>query len=209
MVKHTQRSGHDNRLRVVAITGSLRDKSYTTMALRVALDGAASVSAETKLLDLRAFDLGFAGMPDDAHPGLSALKFEIRRAHGILLGTPEYHGSFSGVLKNALDLMGFEEFEGKMIGLIGVSAGRLGALDALNSLRNIGRTLHAWVVPEQVSVPDVANAFDEEGRLKDAELEGRLRRIGSRVAEFARLHERGRAQEFVESWEHAMENPGG
>src|SRR4051812_23864812 len=109
MVKHTQRGGHDNRLRVVAITGSLRDKSYTTMALRVALDGAASASAETKLLDLRAFNLGFAGMPGDAHPGLSALKFEIRRAHGILLGTPEYHGSFSGVLKNALDLMGFEE----------------------------------------------------------------------------------------------------
>ncbi len=42
---------------------------------------------------------------------------EVAGAQGIILGTPEYHGSFSGVLKNALDLMGFDEFEGKMIGL--------------------------------------------------------------------------------------------
>ena len=63
-----------------------------------------------------------------------------------ILATPEYHGGSSGVLKNALDLMGFDEFEGKMVGLVGVSGGRMGAVDALNTLRNIGRALHAWVV---------------------------------------------------------------
>jgi NAD(P)H-dependent FMN reductase len=126
-----------------------------------------------------------------------------------VLGTPEYHGSFSGVLKNALDLMGFDEFEGKMIGLIGVSAGRTGAFEALTSLRNVGRALHAWVVPEQVSIPNAARAFDGRGHLNDPVLEKRLREVGGRVAEFARLHEYGRAREFVESWEAAIENPGG
>jgi NAD(P)H-dependent FMN reductase len=133
----------------------------------------------------------------------------VRKAQGILLGTPEYHGSFSGVLKNALDLMGFAEFEGKMIGLIGVSAGRTGAFDALASLRNVGRALHAWVVPEQVSIPNASKAFDAHGHLKEPVLEKRLRQVGSRVAEFARLHEHGRAREFVETWEAAVENPGG
>jgi NAD(P)H-dependent FMN reductase len=199
-----------NNIRVVGISGSLRDNSYTTLSLRVALEGAADAGADTKLLDLREYKLDFAGLREGAgQHGLGELKNEVKQAHGILLGTPEYHGSFSGVLKNALDLMGFEEFEGKMIGLVGVSAGRLGAFDALNSLRNVGRALHAWVVPEQVSIPEVSKVFDDLGRLSDPDLEERLRSVGGRVAEFARLHECGRAREFVESWEGAMENPGG
>ena len=201
---------HPNKIRVVAISGSLRSASYTSQALRIALEGAAEIASETKLLDLRDYQLEFACEDEtSSSPGLARLKTEVQQAQGILLGTPEYHGSFSGVLKNALDLMGFDEFEGKMIGLIGVSAGRTGAFDALTALRNVGRALHAWVVPEQVSIPDAARAFDERGHLKDPGLEKRLRHVGSRVAEFARLHEYGRAREFVDSWEAAMENAGG
>jgi FMN reductase len=206
MLSRTQRIS----IRVIAISGSLRTASYTTQALRIALEGAAEMGAETKLLDLHDYNLEFACEEHvSSSPGADRMKTEVRQAHGILLGTPEYHGSFSGVLKNALDLMGFEEFEGKMIGLVGVSAGRTGAFDALTALRNVGRALHAWVVPEQVSLPNASKAFDEQGHLKEAALERRLRQVGSRVAEFARLHECGRAREFVESWEAAMENPGG
>ena len=72
-----------------------------------------------RLIDLRDYELAFA--MGEHHANVSAsldrLRAEVRAAHGILIGTPEYHGSFSGVLKNALDLMGFDEFEGKMIGL--------------------------------------------------------------------------------------------
>lgn len=203
-------SSRPPQIRVVAISGSLREASYTTQALRIALEGAGDIASETRLLDLRDYHLDFAcGDRSSVSPGVARLKADVREAQGILLGTPEYHGSFSGVLKNALDLMGFDEFEGKMIGLIGVSAGRTGAFDALTALRNVGRALHAWVVPEQVSIPDARKAFDENGHLKDPGLENRLRLVGSRVAEFARLHECGRAREFVESWEAAMENPGG
>lgn len=199
------------KIRVVAISGSLRKGSLTTSALRIALLGSAESGAETKLIDLRDYDLIFAGGENHhlAEPGVARLKEQVKRAHGILLGTPEYHGSFSGVLKNALDLMGFDEFEGKMVGLVGVSAGRLGAFDALNSLRNVGRALHAWVVPEQVSIPEAWKVFDEAGRLRDPKLAERLHHVGRRVAEFSRLHECGRAREFVEFWESAMENPGG
>lgn len=202
---------NDTEIRVVAISGSLRPNSYTTMALTVALEGAAQTGASTSLLNLRDFELEFAGTDDNADPngGIARLSSEVKRAHGILLGTPEYHGSFSGVLKNALDLMGFEEFEGKMIGLVGVSAGRMGAFDALNTLRNVGRALHAWVVPEQVSIPEASKVFNSAGELTDVETVERLRHLGNRVAEFAKLHECGRAREFVASWEGAMENPGG
>jgi NAD(P)H-dependent FMN reductase len=194
-------------IRVVAISGSLRTASYTTRALRIALEGAAQMGAETKLLDLREYNLEFACEEHvSCSPGADRMKAEVRRAHGILLGTPEYHGSFSGVLKNALDLMGFQEFEGKMIGLVGVSAGKTGAFDALTALRNVGRALHAWVVPEQVSIPAAKKAFDHQGHLNDPGLEKRLRQVGSRVAEFARLHESSRTRELVET---ILEKPGG
>jgi FMN reductase len=199
------------KVTVVGLSGSLRQGSYTTMALRTALRGAAEAGANVRLIDLRDYELPFAMGEHHANvsPSLDKLRDEVRAAHGILIGTPEYHGSCSGVLKNALDLMGFDEFEGKMIGLVGVSAGRMGAFDALNSLRNVGRALHAWVVPEQVSIPEAWKVFDEAGAIHDAQIEQRLLQVGRRVAEFARLHECGRAQEFVESWEGAMENPGG
>jgi NAD(P)H-dependent FMN reductase len=194
---------------VVGICGSLRQGSYTRMAVNVALRGAADAGARTQLLDLVEYGLGFAGRGDGAEPeSVAALRRHVQEADGIILGTPEYHGSFSGVLKNALDLMGFTEFEGKMIGLVGVSGGKMGAFDALNSLRNVGRALHAWVVPEQASVPEAWKVFDDNGQLKDAEIAERLHAVGRRVARFARLHKCA-AAEFLKDWEAAPMNPGG
>jgi FMN reductase len=211
---NTRKKSHGIHLiRVVGICGSLRRGSYTRRAVIEALEGADEAGAETKLIDLRDYRLTFADGEDETADSVPEdvlrLRRDVRSAHGILLGTPEYHGSLSGVLKNALDLMGFDEFEGKMIGLIGISGGQAGAVDALNSLRNIGRALHAWVVPEQVSIPQAAEVFPHSGVIRDADVGERLRRVGYRVAEFARLHEAGRAQEFVKTWEAAMENPGG
>ena len=88
------------------------------------------------------------------------LREEAKGAHGLILGTSEYHGGVSGVLKNALDLIGFEELEGKMIGLVGVSGGALGAVHALSHLRTVGRAFHAWVIPEQAAVSEAWKAFD-------------------------------------------------
>ncbi len=201
----------DRDLLVVGLGGSIRLGSYTRRALEIALAGAASLGARTDLIDLREYNLGFAGGDPDASeaPDARRLRQRVKAAQGIVLGTPEYHGSFSGVLKNALDLMGFEEFEGKMVGLVGVSGGRMGAFDAMNGLRNVGRALHAWVIPEQASVPEASKVFDDAGGIKDAEIEKRLREVGRQVARFAHLHKCAEAQEFLEKWEQAQENPGG
>ena len=75
-----------------------------------------------------------------------------------------------------------------MIGLVGVSGGAVGAIDALNGLRTIGRALHAWVIPEQVCIPEAYKAFGESGHLKDHKLERRLKDVGRKVALFASLH---------------------
>jgi len=203
-------SEQETTLRIAGISGSLRAGSYTRRAVEIALEGAAETGAETRLIDLRDYNLVFrdgkddTGYPDDVF----RLRSEVKQAEGVILGTPEYHGSFSGVLKNALDLMGFDEFEGKMIGLVGVSGGRMGAFDALNSLRNIGRALHAWVIPEQTSVPEAWNVFSEDGKIADPQSEQRLKEIGRQVARFSRLHKCENALEFLRSWQKAPANPG-
>ena len=196
---------------VAGINGSLRDGSYTRLAVRLALQGAEEVGAQTQLIDLREYDLIFCDgkVGKDAPPDVLRLRQEVKQAQGIILGTPEYHGSFSGVLKNALDLMGFDEFEGKMIGLVGVSGGKMGAINALNSLRTVGRALHAWVVPEQVSVPQAWRMFDAAGNLKDPRLEDELKNVGRQVARFTLLHSSEQAREFLRLWETAPANPGG
>ncbi len=202
---------NDPVIRVVGINGSLRDGSYTRLAVKLALQGAEEVGAQTQLIDLREYDLIFCDgkVGKDAPPDVLRLRQEVKQAQGIILGTPEYHGSFSGVLKNALDLMGFDEFEGKMIGLVGVSGGKMGAINALNSLRTVGRSLHAWVVPEQVSVPEAWRMFDAAGNLKDPRLEDELKNVGRQVARFTLLHSSEQAREFLRLWETAPANPGG
>lgn len=202
----------DRPIQVVALAGSLRENSLTRAALRIALSGARATSAQTRLLDLNEYDLPFADGRDDEStypPGVFRLREDVKAAQGIIIGTPEYHGSYTGVLKNALDLLGFDEFEGKIVGLVGVSAGKMGAVSALDGLRGIGRSLHAWVIPEQVSIAEVERVITEDGTIQNPRIEGRLRELGRQVARFAYLHTANKPLEFLRQWETAPENPGG
>ena len=197
-------------IHVAGICGSLRAGSYTRRAVECALQGAVEAGASTQLIDLRDYQLVFrAGKDETGYPDdVFRLRQEVKQATGVILGTPEYHGSFSGVLKNALDLMGFDEFEGKMIGMVGVSGGRMGAFDAMNSLRNVGRALHAWVIPDQASVPEAWKVFTGDGKIGDPQVEERLKEVGRQVARFARLHKCENALEFLTKWQKAQTNPG-
>jgi FMN reductase len=177
----------------------------TRMAVRCALFGAEEGGAKTQLLDLAGYDLPFLGSDNGGRAAMAVGRFmaDLRAADGIIIGSPEIHGSISGVLKNALDLTDRDLFEGKMLGLIGIAGGRMGAGETLSHLRAIGRSLHAWVVPTQVSIGDAAGAFDSQGAPVDAEVEDRLRSVGRQVAHFARLHKCQNHVQFLKEWEGA------
>jgi FMN reductase len=186
------KQGATRLIEVAGICGSLRKDSLTRMALQIALEGAKEVGAQIRLINLSDYQLIFCDGKDDesSYPeDVFRLREEVAAAQGIILATPEYHGGYSGVLKNALDLMGGAQFKGKVTGLLGVSGGSMGAFGALNGLREVCRSLHAWVIPEQVAIPDVWEAFDGFGRLKNAEFEKRLKEVGRQVTRFAYLHE--------------------
>ena len=183
---------------ISGICGSLNPDSATRRALRLALEGASRAGAQTQLLDLRDFDLPFAesGFTAAQFPDVARFNQLVRQSDGLIWATPEYHGSFSGALKNALDLGSFPEYEGKMIGLLGTAAGQIGAINALSQLRTIGRQLHAWVLPHQVSVARAYAAFDENGRLSDEKLAASVAKLGSEVAQWAAHHAGARNTEI-------------
>ncbi|MBI4369703.1 MAG: NAD(P)H-dependent oxidoreductase [Elusimicrobia bacterium] len=197
---------------ILGICASLESNSRTLRVLELALQAAAREGAETNLANLRDFEIGQLNSPFQTRrsPGhLRKLKGLCRKASGIIMATPEYHGSFTGALKSVLDWMGFEEFEGKMIGLIGVAGGSMGALGALSHLRAVCRQLHAWVVPEQVSISNSAETLNHEGNPRDPLLVKRLEQLGVQVARFSMLHSQHSWNEFVKLWEQGVQNPGG
>ena len=179
----------NHHINVIAICGSLREGSTTHAALSVALTGAEEEGAEVELIDLRKYRAIFQSVDasDIPHEVLK-LKAKVRRADGILLGTPEYHGSFSGVLKYTLDLMSYDEFENKVVGLVGVSGGRMGAVNALSMLRTVGASLRAFVIPTSVSIPQASDAFDANGNIHDLDIVERIKKVGREVTQIAALH---------------------
>ena len=178
-----------SNVHVAGICGSLSTDSSTRRALQIALGGAAGGGALTTLVDLRDLKLPFAGTDWTAQefPDVARFNGIVRAADALIWATPEYHGSFTGALKNALDL-GYEEYEGKMVALIGVAGGAIGAINALSHLRTVARQLHAWVLPRQVSIASAGKAFDEQGQLLDTTLQKALEALGTEVAKYARLH---------------------
>ncbi|NKE35398.1 NAD(P)H-dependent oxidoreductase [Natronococcus sp. JC468] len=175
----------DETVHVVGVVGSLREGSYTRPALRHALDAAEASGASAELIDLRELELPLFDADDDEAGDAPELARRIREADSVLLGTPMYHGSYSSVLKTALDYCGFDEFENKTVGLLAVSGGSF-PVGALDHLRVVCRALDAWVLPHQAAVPNAHRRF--EGReLVDEDLRGRVETLGVRAVQFANI----------------------
>ncbi len=192
----------NDSLRITGVCGSLSADGTTRKALEIALKGAAEYNAETALLELRDFNLVFYGsVPQDEYPpDVLQLRQALRDSQGIILATPEYHGSLTGALKNMLDLMSIEDFETKIIGLVGVAGGDIGAINSLNTMKTICRNLHCWVLPQEVSIANSAQTFDDDGTVKDPAIEERLLNVGRQVVKFASVQQRVQQDEFMKMW---------
>ncbi|MGB3300702.1 MAG: NADPH-dependent FMN reductase [Phormidesmis sp.] len=162
-------------VKIVGICGSLRTDSYSMQAIALAMQRVEALGAESELLDLKEMTLPFCdgGKEYPDYPDVERLQKTVMQADGLILATPEYHGGISGVIKNALDLMSFEELSGKVVGAISVLGGQPNS-NALNDLRLIMRWVHAWVIPEQIAIGQAWQAFAADGTLKDEKLSARL-----------------------------------
>ncbi|MFB6228930.1 MAG: NADPH-dependent FMN reductase [Halobacteriales archaeon] len=168
---------------VIGICGSLRDTSRTRIAVSEALAASAQAGASVELVDLRSYELPSLNATDTEVPDATEFQETVKRADSVLLATPNYHGSYSGALKNALDYCGRDEFAETTVGLLEVAAGTFPG-SALIHLRTVSRTLRAWTLPTEVAIPDSHSLITDSG-IQDADLAERTRRLGRELVTYA------------------------
>ena len=167
-------------MRILAVSGSLRETSYNTSLLRAALE-AAPDGVELELWE------GLAELPlydedleaGDTPESVRQLREDWAAADAILFATPEYNGSVPGGLKNAIDWASRPKLEGVLrnttVAVVGASTGQFGALWAQQDLKRILGIAGARVVGTEIPVARAHERFDAEGRLLDAEVFEQLR----------------------------------
>jgi chromate reductase, NAD(P)H dehydrogenase (quinone) len=169
-------------MRILAVSGSLRNDSFNTKLLRAAV-AAAPEGVEVELFDPAAIgDLPIYDQDLDQStvPGpVARLRAEWHEADAILFATPEYNGSIPGGLKNAVDWASRPRLEAaltnKNVAVIGASPGQFGAMWAQADLRRILGIAGARVIGDELPVTRAHERFDDAGRLLDGELFERLR----------------------------------
>jgi len=174
-----------NKIHIVIILGSVRENNFTKKAARVTLDElekTAGVSVE--LIDPSKLTLPLPGQRSESDDASNMVE-SIKNATGVILSTPEYHGSFSSVIKLVIENLGFPSvLSGKPVSLLGVAGGQIGAIKSLEALRGVCSHVGAIVLPGPVSIANVQNMFDENGKCTDESTEKRLRGLAENLVAF-------------------------
>jgi len=182
-----------DQLRVLAVIGSPRSASVTRTVIEHI---AAHLNAEGCAVDM--LDLGKQPLPlynpDTAEdqPGFAALQARVDRADVFVLGTPDYHGGTSGVLKNFLDHF-WHEFAGKLFATVVASHEK--GLTVTDQLRTVARQCYAWSLPYGVAFVE-----DEEvkgGRIAGGQLKRRLDMLVRDVCVYGELLARQRRADLA------------
>lgn len=177
-----------DEINVLGITGSTREGSYNKKLLVEAANLAKEQGANVTLVSLKDFPMPFYDGDEEARAGMPPAAKRLRKlmidSQVILIASPEYNGSVSAVLKNALDWASRGEagnasqsaFAGKKILIMSASPGKSGGVRGLQHLKTVIENAGGKTDADQIVVPYADKAFDESGKLKDAQLRTTLQR---------------------------------
>jgi FMN reductase len=179
---------------VLGIGGTPRAGSSSEQALRETLRHVAALGIDTELITAR--DLDFPMYDPDGSPlcePANRLLAAVRRADGIVIATPGYHGGTSGLLKNALDHL--QELaadpapylHGKAVGCIVTASGWQAGVTTLTSLRSTVHALRGWPTPLGVVINSMTKPFGSDGQVVDPKVGDQLATLAEQVATFARV----------------------
>lgn len=179
---------------IVGLGGTVRSGSTSETALVKALAAAAAAGAETLL-----FGGAFLAALPHYDPRCSADNAEqmrlvdtVRRADGLIVSTPGYHGSISGLVKNALDCLedlrddARPYLDGRAVGCIVTAAGAQAGGSTLAALRGIVHAMRGWPTPFGATLNSTGGLFDEDGAFSDPRDAGAIDIVAQQVVEFAR-----------------------
>ena len=183
---------------VVGIGGTIGGVSSTERALRIALDSVERHGYRTQMFGgadmarLPLYDPKATERTEDERAFVAA----VRGASAVIIASPGYHGSISGVVKNALDLL--EEtardperpyLADMPVGLIATAYGWQATGSTIAALRSIVHALRGWPTPFAAAINTQVTKFDAEGGASDPAVLEQLRLVGRQVARFAPLSE--------------------
>ena len=162
-------------MKILAISGSLREASNNTALLRTLAEEApegVDIEVWNGLRDIPPYDGDHDLEPGP--PAVEAFRALVREADAVIFATPEYNSSVPGALKNALDWasrpLATNAFRNKPVAVIGSSAGAFGAVWAAAELRKVLAAMGARVTEVELTVGHANEKFDENGELIDGEI---------------------------------------
>ena len=178
-----------NTIKILGISGSLRNASYNTALIRAASE-MLPTGMRLEMLDLADLPMFNVDTEKPFPPAVVKFREKIAMADAVLIATPEYNSSISGALQNALDWASRAPdapFAGKPVAIMGASTGVFGTARAQLHLRQVLTHIDALVMPKpEVMVARAAEAFDEEGNLVDETARKFLQDLLTGLAEWTR-----------------------
>ncbi|HQP19637.1 MAG TPA: NADPH-dependent FMN reductase [Phenylobacterium sp.] len=183
------------RPKIIGIGGTIRPGSSTERALLVALRAAEAGGAETTLLGgefLAKLPIFNPSAPETTPEQLELIE-AVRTADGVIVASPGYHGSISGVIKNALDTLealAKDErpyFTDRAVGCIITANGWQAAGTSLTTLRSVIHALRGWPTPYGAAFNATSSSFGPDGEPVDPKDAWQLATVGQQVLEFAKM----------------------
>jgi NAD(P)H-dependent FMN reductase len=165
---------------VLGVAGSTRRSSYSTQALKIALEHAKKQGAEVRLLEVAKLPLYDPSAP--ASEEVELVAEAVSWADAFILASPDYHGSMSGAIKNFLDHF-YEEFAGKLFGYIVASHEK--GLTVMDQMRTAVRQCYGWSMPYGVSVNGPQDF--SSGELVNARLSKRVQMMSRDLVVYGKL----------------------
>jgi FMN reductase len=178
---------NETGIRIAVLLGSVRPDNYTRKAAALVVDELRGRGVHVDVVDPAdmEFPLPGTGTSDDAE----RMQQIVRDASALVVCTPEYHGGLSSVIKLMIENMGFPSaMSGKPAALLGVAAGRIGAIKSLEMLRSICSHVGCHVLPAPVSVANVQEKFDDEGRVLDPAVDKSVRGVATNILDYLDRH---------------------
>ncbi len=171
-------------IKITCLLGTSRPGSYTGKALAIVVDELdKNPDVSVTVIDPSDLALNFPGKGSDA--GAAHMVQSVKAATGLVLATPEYHGSFSAMMKLMIENLGFpSSMAGKPVALLGVAAGRIGAIKSLEQLRGVCSHVGAIVLPGPVSIAGVQSVFDEDDHITDPTAERQIRGVAKALTDY-------------------------
>jgi FMN reductase len=181
---------------ILGLGGTTRPSSSSERALTLALASAEAAGCEVALLtglhlQLPLYDAGVSARTAEATKLIELL----RQCHGLIIASPGYHGSMSGMMKNALDYIedmrddAAPYLEGRAVGCIACAAGWQAIGTTITAMRSVVHALRGWPTPISVGLNTASPLLDEAGRPMDSHGLSQLDLLGCQVVEFAQMRQ--------------------